>query len=610
MSKNANIIINVDDDKAIGSVNKLAQSFSKVEKSIDKANEASQELEDQAKQLAKAYFGLEAVKVVGELADAALTAAAANENLTGKTKETAEAYVKLKQNVADVAEGMVLAAANIAMSMSSVLGINDLLEDTASAWREIAGLQQRSTEDMLTANAYNTQLATISAIVSGYRTSAAEFEKYKDSNIEFANIAKKSMADYNQELLDANETLGKYGDKLNELQIQDLLLGKTTTTAIRTGEWDKQKKKMDELAAAAKAAANAESNRLQNISNLIKNSFGTDLDVTDRQYDKEVKNAEDALKAKLITQIEYTDALEKALQKRNKLHRQYEMANDNEASQRDVDRAAEAANRASKLAYADAVLKESKKEEDIKRDKELQEDLRDLHRSTAVSDKELLALDIADREEYYADLMEKYKDNADMQVEITRAKEADIQKLEEQTRAIRNANINEAVNGVLSLFSVMAKQDKKYATAFKALAIAQAITNTSIGITKAYAQGGVMGFVTGAGIAAAGAAQVATIKEQKFATGGIVDGTSYTGDKIPVSVNSGEMILTKTQQVDLFNKLNGGSNTQPITIQMNVGSGADSVNLRKILSENSSEFAAQVAKVLRNNKFNTTQAAI
>lgn len=501
MSKNANIIINVDDDKAIGSVNKLAQSFSKVEKSIDKANEASQELGDQATQLAKAYFGLEAVKAVGALADAALTAAAANENLTGKTKETAEAYVKLKQNVADVAEGMVLAAANIAMSMSSVLGINDLLEDTASAWREIAGLQQRSTEDMLTANAYNTQLATISAIVSGYRTSAAEFEKYKNSNIEFANVAKQSMADYNQELLNANETLGKYGNKLNELQIQNLLLGKTTTTAIRTGEWDKQKKKMDERAAAAKTAANAESNRLQNISNLIKNSFGTDLDIIDRQYDKEVKNAEDALKAKLITQIEYTDALEKALQKRNKLHRQYERANDNEASQRDIDRAAEAANRASKLAYADAILKESKKEEDIKRDKELQEDLRDLHRSTAVSDKELLALDIADREAYYADLMEKYKDNADMQVEITRAKEADIQKLEEQTREIRNANINEAVNGVLSLFSVMAKHDKKYATAFKALAIAQAITNTSIGITKAYAQGGVMGFVTGAGIA-------------------------------------------------------------------------------------------------------------
>lgn len=41
-----------------------------------------------------------------------------------------------------------------------------------------------------------------------------------------------------------------------------------------------------------------------------------------------------------------------------------------------------------------------------------------------------------------------------------------------------------------------------------------------------------------------------------FATGGIVPGTSYTGDKVPVMVNSGEMILNVQQQRQLFSQIN------------------------------------------------------
>lgn len=59
--------------------------------------------------------------------------------------------------------------------------------------------------------------------------------------------------------------------------------------------------------------------------------------------------------------------------------------------------------------------------------------------------------------------------------------------------------------------------------------------------------------------AAAGSATlislVATLS--KFETGGIVGGTSYTGDSNLVRVNSGEMILNRTQQARLFNALNG-----------------------------------------------------
>ena len=45
----------------------------------------------------------------------------------------------------------------------------------------------------------------------------------------------------------------------------------------------------------------------------------------------------------------------------------------------------------------------------------------------------------------------------------------------------------------------------------------------------------------------------------KFAEGGIVGGSSFTGDRVPAMVNSGEMILNKTQQARLFKIANGGA---------------------------------------------------
>jgi hypothetical protein len=43
-----------------------------------------------------------------------------------------------------------------------------------------------------------------------------------------------------------------------------------------------------------------------------------------------------------------------------------------------------------------------------------------------------------------------------------------------------------------------------------------------------------------------------------FANGGIVPGYSFSGDRVPILANSGEMILNGGQQASLFNQLNGG----------------------------------------------------
>jgi hypothetical protein len=52
-------------------------------------------------------------------------------------------------------------------------------------------------------------------------------------------------------------------------------------------------------------------------------------------------------------------------------------------------------------------------------------------------------------------------------------------------------------------------------------------------------------------------------KKKKFATGGIVGGSSFSGDQVVANVNSGEMILNRGQQAQLFSMANGaggGSN--------------------------------------------------
>lgn len=50
----------------------------------------------------------------------------------------------------------------------------------------------------------------------------------------------------------------------------------------------------------------------------------------------------------------------------------------------------------------------------------------------------------------------------------------------------------------------------------------------------------------------------------KFESGGIVGGSSFTGDKLLARVNSGEMILNKTQQRNLYNSMNNAEIGQPM----------------------------------------------
>lgn len=92
-----------------------------------------------------------------------------------------------------------------------------------------------------------------------------------------------------------------------------------------------------------------------------------------------------------------------------------------------------------------------------------------------------------------------------------------------------------------------------------------ATANIAEGVSKAIAQGGVAGIVTGALVAAAGGVQLASIIASKptppnFYKGGVIggaNGATMGGDNTYIHARAGEMVLNATQQRNLWDMING-----------------------------------------------------
>jgi len=126
------------------------------------------------------------------------------------------------------------------------------------------------------------------------------------------------------------------------------------------------------------------------------------------------------------------------------------------------------------------------------------------------------------------------------------------------------------VKVTISVFRMMARENKKYAALYKTTAIGQVIVDTIKGAQAAFTGmvqtipgpvGLVLGTLAATTVAATGALNVKEIASQKFAHGGIVGGNALTGDKINGRMNSREMVLTRGQQSELFQIANGNGKT-------------------------------------------------
>lgn len=92
----------------------------------------------------------------------------------------------------------------------------------------------------------------------------------------------------------------------------------------------------------------------------------------------------------------------------------------------------------------------------------------------------------------------------------------------------------------------------------------QALTGAELRLAgvKAISSAAEMPLIGWLQVGAAAAAVVAAMASiPKFANGGIVPGISYAGDRVPALVNSGEMILNRGQQANLFRMIAAGRET-------------------------------------------------
>lgn len=103
-----------------------------------------------------------------------------------------------------------------------------------------------------------------------------------------------------------------------------------------------------------------------------------------------------------------------------------------------------------------------------------------------------------------------------------------------------------------------------------------ATANIAEGVSKAIAQGGVAGIVTGALVAAAGGVQLASIIASKptppnFYKGGVIggaNGATYGSDNTYIHARTGEMVLNAHQQRSLWNMINGQDSRQQAELNL------------------------------------------
>jgi hypothetical protein len=155
------------------------------------------------------------------------------------------------------------------------------------------------------------------------------------------------------------------------------------------------------------------------------------------------------------------------------------------------------------------------------------------------------------------------------------------QRAGEMTAEIWETTAKGVLSGWDQAMQGIAKSNKSLAIAAKVTAIGMAIINTAIGITKAFAELGPFGFIAAAGIAAAGAVQIAAIASQGFARGGAFKiGGGMTG------IDS-EMIAFKAtpgEVVDVRRPEQAQGRAQTINLQLPSPNDFFSVHVRQMVT--------------------------
>ena len=186
------------------------------------------------------------------------------------------------------------------------------------------------------------------------------------------------------------------------------------------------------------------------------------------------------------------------------------------------------------IRIAGVVSKEEKRAEEIQKETQKYVDLLSLAAIHITDKDELAATELelkAAQNERLKELQAKFlKEDKDAKDKAAKEDEDRTQKQKDIEEAALDAKFQSA-RDVTTLISGLAdvlaqgneEQQRKAFKLNKAASIGAAVINTAQGVSKAFAQGGVGGFVTGATVAAAGIVQINKISKTQFKGGGSVD---------------------------------------------------------------------------------------
>ena len=163
----------------------------------------------------------------------------------------------------------------------------------------------------------------------------------------------------------------------------------------------------------------------------------------------------------------------------------------------------------------------------------------------------------------YEDIKQKIDETTAAQEELGRAAQKNAKNDKKDKK--RAKNWEDATDALSDFGSALGDIGKSSDTPELEVAgvIAQSLANLALGASKAISEASTLGPWGWIAFSAAAIGTLASMVSQVhsltgFASGGIVGGNSYSGDRQLVRVNSGEMILTGQQQANLFNLLNSG----------------------------------------------------
>lgn len=163
----------------------------------------------------------------------------------------------------------------------------------------------------------------------------------------------------------------------------------------------------------------------------------------------------------------------------------------------------------------------------------------------------------------------------------------------------RAQNLKSTLNRMASLSQ---SGNKTLAGIGRASAISTATIDGYVAVQKALASAPPpFNFALASTVGIATAANVAKIAGVRFEHGGIVPGSSFAGDSVQARVNSGEMIINRSQQSMLFQQLNNGgsANSEGVVAAIN-SLGERLASLEVVLVADDTEIARSTSRGVQN----------